>query len=134
MRLRQKELEKTERYYRETISELEKKYRESGDAAKKKKLREQITATGADWRRRQNDIVARYALEVEVLLDHLVACKIPCLFLQVEVQHKNRTIRQTLVYNPLNGEVEVPPCPLCGKLAPVLMPHENCGLACPAHG
>ncbi|MEW5922285.1 MAG: hypothetical protein AB1796_15355 [Bacillota bacterium] len=130
-RLQQKELEKTERYYRETLSELEKKHGESSDPAKKRKLQDQLAATRADWKHRQDDIVARYDLEVEVQLDHLVACRIPCLFLQVEVQHKNRVIRQTLVYNPLDGEVEAPPCPVCGKPAQVLVPDERGGLACP---
>ncbi|MDO9535251.1 MAG: hypothetical protein Q7J85_07965 [Bacillota bacterium] len=131
--LRQKELEKTGRYYRETLSELEKKHGESSNPARQKKLQDQLAATRADWQHRQDDIVARYDLEVEVLLDHLVVCRIPCLFLQVEVQHKTSLIRQTLVYNPLNGEVETPPCPRCGKPAPLLIPDEKGGLICAAH-
>ncbi len=132
-RLLQKELAKTESYYQETLSELRKKHADSSDPAKKKKLQDQLAATKADWKRRQDDIVARYDLEVEVRLDHLVACCIPCLFLQVEVQHKSSFNRQTLVYNPLSGEVEVPPCPVCGRPARVLAPDKNGRLACPAH-
>lgn len=132
--LRQKELEKTERYYRETLTELGKKLAESSDRVRRQKLQDQLAATRADWRRRQEDIVARYDLEVEVRLDHLVACHIPCLFLQVEIQHKTRIMRQTLVYNPLNGEVEVPPCPRCGKPAPLQIPDGKGGLICTHSG
>jgi hypothetical protein len=133
VRLMQKELAKTEGYYQETLSELQKKYSESSDSSKKKKLQDQISATKADWKRRQDDIVARYDLDVEVRLDHLVACCIPCLFLKIEVQHKSSIHRQTLIYNPLNGEVEVPPCPVCGRPAPVLAPDKKGRLACPVH-
>jgi len=132
-RLLQRELEKTGRYYQETISELQQKIAESNEPSKKERLQNQLEAARVDWQRRQDDIASRYNLEVELKLDHLVACCVPCLFVKVEIQHKNIFNRQTLVYNPLTGEVEIPPCSLCGKPSRVLKPNESGQLVCPEH-
>ena len=38
---------------------------------------------------REENAAARYTVEAEVRLDHLVAYHLPCVHIKLEVQHKN---------------------------------------------
>ncbi|HUW66070.1 MAG TPA: hypothetical protein VMW83_15515 [Spirochaetia bacterium] len=128
------ELDKVRTYYGQTVRETERKLESAGDPAKKERLAKQLEAVRADWQRREKDCLERYAMAVELKLDHLVACYLPRLHLQVEAQSKDRLFSTTLIYNPLASRIELPVCPLCGKPTTRLTPHVDGRLVCPEHG
>lgn len=130
--LRDRELARIDRYYRDNEALLERRLAAAESQARRERVREQLNALRAEWRRRLQDAAARYDVEVEAVLDHVVAYHVPLVHAVVEVQHRERAYRHTVWYNPLAARVELPACPLCGVPTRVLEP---CGdvLACPGH-
>jgi len=129
-RLVKREQEKTNNYYREIISEIETRLKKASDEAKLERLQKQIEATNSEWKIRNEDIATRYEIEAEVHLDHLVACFIPALFIQIEVQHKRSFYQHCLIYNYLFRDIETPQCYICGKATRTLYPGNNGVLSC----
>ncbi len=128
-----RELVKVRAYYGQTVRDTERKLESAGDA-RSERLVKQLEAVRADWDRREKDCLERYAVAVELKLDHLVACRLPRLGLQVEAQSRDRVFTGTLVYNPVASRIETPVCPLCGKATARLVPHADGILVCPEHG
>lgn len=116
------ELDKVATYYSQTIEDLNKKMAAAEDTVKKERLQKQLAATRADWQRREKDTLERYAMEVELYLDHLVACHLPRVHIKLELQHKDRILNTTVLYNPLASRIELPICPLCRKPTARLTP------------
>lgn len=131
--LKERELAKISRYYEQTIREIEIKISNTQDAGKKERLQKQLAATANDRRRRENDAAARYNVEVEARLDHLVAYHLPCVHIKLEVQHKSMFYNQIVVYNPYSNDFESPACPACGGPARRLVPGDAGRLVCDRH-
>lgn len=132
--LRAREMAKVAGYYSQTVNDIEKKLAATEDTAKKERLQKQRAATRADWQRREKDTLERYAVEVELRLDHLVACHLPRVHIKLELQHKDRLLNATVLYNPLAGHLELPVCPLCRRPAARLAPDRENRLICTNHG
>lgn len=128
-----REMSKVNSYYNQTLRDIEKKMAATEDAAKKERLARQMSAIHADWRRREKDILERYAMEAELRLDHLVACHLPRVHIKLEVQHKDRLLNTTLLYNLPAGCLELPICPLCRKSTAHLVPDRENRLVCVNH-
>lgn len=128
------ELAKVAGYYSQTVKDFEKKLAATEDTAKKERLQKQLAATRADWQRREKDTLERYAVEVELHLDHLVACHLPRVHIKLELQHKDRLLNTTVLYNPLAGQLELPVCPLCRRPAARLAPDKEGRFICTNHG
>jgi len=131
--LRDKERDRTARYYEATLQELENKLSSAADDKKRQRLQGQIEATRADWKRRDEDISTRYQVEAEVRLDHVAAYHIPCVFIRLKMQHKKETLQQTLLFNLLSRELEPPLCPRCGRPTRQLVPDGQGSLVCTRH-
>lgn len=129
--LQEQELTKVRSYFAETEAEIRQKLAASTDPDRKVRLEQQLAATQADQERRIKDTRARYQVEVDVRLDHLVAYHLPCIFIQLNLQHKTFTLTQTLIYNPLRGDIELPACPRCGRASSCLVPTLDGQLICP---
>lgn len=127
------ELAKIRAYFGQTVRDTEQKLTAVGDPARKERLEKQLAAVRADWQRRENDCRDRYAVGVELRLDHLVACHLPRLHLQVEAQSKDRLFTTTLLYNIPAARIEQPVCPLCGKTVTRLVPFNDGRLVCSEH-
>jgi len=120
--LKEKEVSKISSYYEQSAREIEIKISATDDVLKRERLEKQLAATLRDRQLREEDAAARYAVEVEVRLDHLVAYHLPCVHIKLEVQHKNELYNQIVVYNPYSNEIEAPACPVCGEPARRLTP------------
>lgn len=131
LRLQEKELAKVRSYFAETEAEIRQKLAASSDPDKKARLQQQLAATQADQERRIKDTRARYQVEVDARLDHLVAYHLPCVFVRLNLQHKTLKLAQTLIYNPLSGDIELPACPHCGRASSCLVPTAAGQLLCP---
>lgn len=128
-----KEMSKVNSYYNRTITDIEYKINATEDKAKKERLLKQMNAAQADWQRREKDILDRYAMEVELRLDHLVACHSPRVHIKLEMQHKDLRLTTTLLYNLLAGYLELPVCPVCSRPTARLTPDRENRLVCPNH-
>ncbi|BCV22909.1 hypothetical protein [Moorella sp. Hama-1] len=131
LRLQERELAKVRSYFAETEAEIRQKLAASSDPDKKARLKQQLAATQADQERRIKDTRARYQVEVDTRLDHLVAYHLPCVFVRLNLQHKTFNLAQTLIYNPLQGDIELPACPRCGRASNCLVPTAAGQLLCP---
>lgn len=127
---RSAELDKIAVYYGQTIAEIKKKMATADGSDKKDRLQKQYLATQADWQRRKKDTLERYAMEVELYLDHLVACHLPLVHIKLELQHKDRLLNTTVLYNLLASRLELPVCPLCRKSAARLTPDRENRFVC----
>lgn len=128
------EVAKVSDYYGQMARELEKKMGAAEDPAKKDRLARQLEATRLDWQRREKDTAGRYAVEVELRLDHLVAYHLPRMHIKLELQHKDRVLNTTVLYNLLSGSLELPVCPICRQPAARLVPDRENRLICLNHG
>ena len=124
-RQRMKELAKIAGYYDELTAEIQKKLTGTGDPKKGARLEQQLSATIADRDRRQKDAAERYGVEVDVRLDHVVAYHIPCLWVKLELMHKERVLAFTVLFNPLLNEIELPVCGCCGRQIISLVPEQE---------
>ena len=130
-----REMKKIAGYYGQTLREMERKIAAAAeDKAKRERLEKQMAATRADWRRREKDILERYSVEVELFLDHLVACHLPRLHIKLELQHRDRLLNIIVLYNPLAGRIEPPVCPVCRRPTTRLVPDRENRLVCADHG
>lgn len=127
---KKKELAKIAGYYDELAAEIHKKLTGTGDLKKKARLEQQLSATLADRERREKDAVERYGVEADIRLDHVVAYYIPCLWVKLELVHKDQVRTFTVVYNPLSTEIETPVCERCGRQTISLVPEQD-GFVCP---
>lgn len=132
-RLFQRDIRRTRQYYEGTIAELIRRKGGAKDPGRSEHAEKQIQAALADWRRRRDDLVARYRVQADVRLDHLIACAVPCVFAKVAVQHKSSLLEHLALYNPVTGEVEPARCPRCGKPTRSLVPADDGALVCPEH-
>lgn len=130
--LKEKELAKISSYFEQSAREIESKISATDDALKKGRLEKQLAAILRDRQLREEDAAARYTVEAEVRLDHLVAYHLPCVHVKLEVQHKNQFYNQIVVYNPYSNDIEDPACPVCGQPARQLTPGKG-RLFCTAH-
>ncbi|MGI9861132.1 hypothetical protein SDD30_07070 [Moorella naiadis] len=131
LRLQERELAKVRSYFTETAAEIRQKLAASSDPDKKARLEQQLAATQTDQERRLQDTRTRYQVEVDARLDHLVAYHLPCIFIRLNLQHKTFNLAQTLIYNPLQGDIELPACPRCGRASSCLVPTAAGQLLCP---
>ena len=127
---KKKELAKIASYYGELAAEIQKKLTGLGDLKKKARLEQQMSATLADRERREKDATERYGVEVDIHLDHVVAYYIPCLWVKLELAHKDQVRAFTVFYNPLSNEIETPVCECCGRQTTSLVPDRD-GFVCP---
>ena len=127
---KKKELAKIAGYYGELTAEIQKKLTGTEDPKKKARLEQQLSATLADRERREKDATERYGVEVDIRLDHVVAYYIPCLWVKVELAHKDQVRAFTVLYNPLSTEIETPVCERCGRQTISLVPEQD-GFVCP---
>ena len=127
---KKKELAKIAGYYGELAAEIQKKLMGTGDPKKKARLEQQLLATLADRERREKDAAERYGVEVDIRLDHVVAYYIPCLWVKLELAHKDQVRAFTVLYNPLSNEIETPVCKRCGRQTFSLVPDQD-GFVCP---
>ncbi|MDR3543963.1 MAG: hypothetical protein P4L69_23850 [Desulfosporosinus sp.] len=126
---KKKELAKIAGYYSELEAEIRKKLAGTVDLKKRARLEQQLAATQADRERRQKDTAERYGVEVDIRLDHVVANYIPCLWVKLELAHKNQLRYFTVLYNPLLSEIEMPICERCGQQTFSLVPDHD-GFVC----
>lgn len=126
---KKKELAKIAGYYAELEADLRKKLIGTADSKKKARLEQQLSATQADRERRQKDAAERYGVEVDIRLDHIVVYYIPCIWVKLELAHKDQLRYFTVLYNPLLSEIELPVCELCRRQTFSLIP-ENDGFVC----
>lgn len=122
---KKKELAKIAGYYDELEAEIQKKLTGTGDPKKRARLEQQLSATFADRERRQKDATERYGVEVDIHLDHIVAYLIPCLWVKLELRHKDQVRAFTVLYNPLLNEIEMPVCVCCGRQTLSLVPEQE---------
>ena len=127
---KKKELAKIAGYYDELAAEIQKKLTGTGDPKKKVRLEQQLSATLADRERREKDAAERYGVEVDIRLDHIVAYSIPCLWVKLELEHKDQVRAYTVLYNPLSNEIETPVCERCGRQTICLVPEQD-SFVCP---
>lgn len=128
--LKKKELAKIAGYYNELVTELQRKLVGTEDQGKKARLEKQLAATLADRVRREKDAAERYGVEVEIRLDHVEAYHIPCLWVKLELMHKDKILPYTVLYNPLANGIETPVCERCeGQTLSLVPDHE--GFVCP---
>ena len=62
-----------------------------------------MSATLADRERREKDARERYGVEVDIRLDHILAYYIPCMWVKLELAHKDLVCAFTVLYNPLSN-------------------------------
>lgn len=122
---KKKELAKIAGYYDELETEIRKKLVGTADLTKKARLEQQLSATQADRERRQKDATERYGVEVDIRLDHVVANYVPCLWVKLELAHKDQLRYFTVLYNPLLSEIEPPVCERCGRQTLSLVPEHD---------
>jgi hypothetical protein len=127
---KQKELTKIAGYYGELAAEIQRKLKGTEDLKKRSRLEQQLSATLADRERRERDAAERYGVEVDLRLDHVVAYSIPCLWVKLELAHKDQVRTFTVLYNPLSNEIETPVCECCGRQTISLVPDQD-GFVCP---
>jgi hypothetical protein len=127
---KKKELAKIAGYYSELAAEIQKKLAGKEDPKRKVRLEQQLSATIADRERREKDAAERYGVEVDIRLDHVVAYYIPCLWVKLELAHKDQVRAFTVLYNPLSNEIEMPVCERCGRQTFSLVPDQD-GFVCP---
>ncbi|MDP2872944.1 MAG: hypothetical protein Q8P31_10465 [Bacillota bacterium] len=132
-RLFKRDTRRTRQYYEGTIAELIRRKEAAKDPGRSERAEQQIQAARLDWKRRREDILARYRVQADVRLDHLVAWAVPCVFAKVRVQHKSSLLEHVVLYNPVTGEVEPVRCPRCGKATRSLAPADDKELVCPEH-
>jgi len=126
---KKKELAKIAGYYGELEAEIQKKLVGTADPKKKARLEQQLSATQTDRDRRQKDAAERYGVEVDIRLDHVVVYYIPCLWVKLELAHKDQLRYFTVLYNPLTSEIEMPVCERCGSQTSSLVPELD-GFVC----
>jgi len=126
---KKKELGKIADYYDELAAEIQKKLTGTTDPKKRTRLEQQLSATLADRERREKDAAVRYGVEVDIRLDHVVAYYIPCLWVKLELGHKDQVRSFTVLYNPLSNEIETPVCERCGRQTLSLVPEQE-GFVC----
>ena len=126
---KKKELAKIAGYYSELAAEIQKKLAGTEDPKKKARLEQQLSATLADRERREKDAAERYGVEVDIRLDYVVAYYIPCLWVKLELVHKDQARAFTVLYNPLSSEIETPICERCGRQTISLVPEQE-GFVC----
>lgn len=126
---KKKELAKIAGYYCELAAEIQKKLAGTEEPKKKARLEQQLSATLADRERREKDAAERYGVEVDIRLDHVVAYNIPCLWVKLELAHKDQVRAFTVLYNPLSNEIETPVCERCGRQTLCLVPEQD-GFVC----
>ena len=126
---KKKKLAKIAGYYDELEAEIQKKLVGTADSKKKTRLEQQLSATQADRDRRQKDAAERYGVEVDIRLDHVVVYYIPCLWVKLELAHKDQLRYFTVLYNPLLSEIEMPVCERCGSQTSGLVPELD-GFVC----
>jgi len=122
---KKKESAKIAGYYDELAAEIQKKLRGTGDPKKKVRLEQQLSATLTDRERREKDAAERYGVEVDIHLDHVVAYYIPCLWVKLELTHKDQVLAYTVLYNPLSNEIDTPICERCGQQTICLVPEQD---------
>lgn len=122
---KKKEFAKIAGYYGELAAEIQKKLTGTGDPKKRARLEQQLSATIADRERRQKDAAERYGVEVDIRLDHIVGYYIPCLWVKLELEHKDQVLAFTVLYNPLSNEIEMPVCERCGRQTLSLVPEQE---------
>ena len=127
---KKKELAKIAGYYGGLAAEIQKKLTGTGDLKKRARLEHQLSATLADRERREKDASERYGVEADIRLDHVVAYYIPCLWVKLELAHKDQVRAFTVLYNPLSKEIETPVCECCGRQNLSLVPEKD-GFVCP---
>ena len=130
----ERELARVADYYAQLSQETTKKMAAAGDETKKERLAKQLAAIEADRQRREKDTLERYAVEVDIHLDHLVDYHVPRLHVKLELQHKDRYLNTTVLYNLPAHRLEPPVCPLCGQPATRLIPDGENRLICTNHG
>lgn len=126
---KKKELTKIAGYYDELASEIRRKLTGTVDPKKRTRLEQQLSATLADRERREKDAAERYGVEVDIRLDHVVAYYMPCLWVKLELMHKEQVRAFTVLYNPLSNEIETPVCERCGRQTLSLVPEQD-GFVC----
>ncbi|KUO77760.1 MAG: hypothetical protein APF81_01430 [Desulfosporosinus sp. BRH_c37] len=127
---KKKELAKIAGYYGELAAEIQKKLAGTEDLKKKARLEQQLSATLVDRERREKDAAERYGVEVDISLDHVVAYYIPCLWVKLELAHKDQVRAFTVLFNPLSNEIETPVCERCERQTFSLVPEQD-GFVCP---
>ncbi|MHB1651237.1 MAG: hypothetical protein ACYCVD_02015 [Desulfitobacteriaceae bacterium] len=127
--LKKKERAKLLRYYGEMEAQLRRKLTGTEEPSKKARIEQQLAATLADRDRREKDLNERYGVEVDARLDHVVAYHVPCLRVKLELQHKDKVLSYTVLYNPVIGGIETPICEHCGRPATRFLP-VNDGFIC----
>jgi len=131
--LRDRELAKVRHYHEEIARRINRQLAVTEEPGRRARLEDQLAAILADAGRRAEDTLARYRVEVELTLDHVVAHHLPCLHLKLELAHRDRVFTPTLIYDPLAGTVLAPRCEVCGEPARRLAPDREGRLACPQH-
>jgi hypothetical protein len=128
-----RELAKVRRYHEEIAGRIQKQLGSAEDPGRQARLQQQLQATVAEAGRRAQDTLARFQVEVELSLDHVVAHHLPCLHLKVDLAHRSQMLNRTLIYDPLAGRVLAPRCEVCGEPSRRLIPDVQGRLACPLH-
>jgi len=130
-RLAEREQAKTNSYYEQVIAEIRARLKPTTEPEKAERLQNKLSAAQEEWKRRNEDIILRYEIEVDIRLDHLIACITPVLFINIMLQHKNSYYRHYLIYNPLLGIIETPQCSKCKQKTAILTPSSSKTLNCP---
>lgn len=129
--LAEREQAKTNSYYEQVIAEIKARLKPTTEPDKAERLQSKLSAAQEEWKRRNEDIILRYEIEVDIRLDHLIACITPVLFINILLQHKNSYCRHYLIYNPLLGIIETPQCSKCKQKTTILTPSSSKALICP---
>lgn len=124
-RFREGELEKVRKFFRETEENLEERLKKLDAQEKHRKrketLREKLQANRQNRKRRIQDVKEKYACQVDITCDRLVAYILPRYRLTLLVQKGQQWHRLDLFYNPLLQRVERPVCPECRETTSLMV-------------
>jgi hypothetical protein len=130
--------ERMESYYSGLLAQLEKRAARR-DAAEKERGR--IEATQLDRAAKQEDLIRKYSLRVQVELTDVLAAQLPVRAIAARIVRKKEERAMTLHWNAVLQALDTPLCEHCGGRArPVYLcekVHLLCGAcwsACPACG
>lgn len=130
---RERDLNRVRHYHEELAARVRRQLSAAQSPERRARLEAQLAATMADAARLADDTLARYRVEAQLELDHIVAYHVSCLHLKLELVHRDRVFGPVLVYDPLQGVVLPPPCECCGEPTRQLTPDANGRLVCPRH-
>ena len=121
----QEELEQSRQYYAKTVKILQQQLHSATDAERAARFMEKISATEADWARRQDDIARAYEVNAEVRLDQVRLYWMPVIRVYAEAQQRTVMLPITFDYYPWARSWAVVVCSRCYQPSTELWYHPD---------